>query len=232
MKAVIHQPQYFPYPGFFHKLSKADIFVILDNTQYDKRFTNRNQILATKGPIWMSVPINKNHKFSINREVEINNEMPWKKQHWDKIKFSYSSSKFFKKYKEDFENIFHEEWSFLFDLDFETMKKTIKWLDIEIKILKESDLDVEGKSTERLVNICKNIGADTYISGKGLPEKKYIDEEMFEKNGINLEYNNYKPVAYAQNFTDSFVPNLSIIDMLFNVGPDSLKLIKNSEENN
>jgi hypothetical protein len=232
MKVVIHQPQYFPYPGFFQKLSKADIFVILDNTQYDKRFTNRNQILATKGPIWMSVPINKNHKFALNKEVEINNEMPWRKQHWDKIKFSYSNSKFFKKYSKDFQEIFEKKWELLFELDFVTMKKTLDWLNLDIKILKESELDVKGKSTERLVNICKAVEADTYISGKGLPGKKYIDEELFQKNKIKLEYNEYKSKEYSQNFTNSFVPNLSIIDMIFNVGPKSLMLIKNNDENN
>ncbi len=231
MKAVIHQPQYFPYPGFFHKLTEADIFVILDNTQYDQRFSNRNKILTSTGVSWITVPIDKHQHFKLNKDVEIFN-LPWKEQHLKGILYSYSKSKFFYNYQEFFKKFYEQEWKFLIDLNITSLIKIIEFLGIKINIIRESEINVNGKSTERLVNICKNIGADTYISGKGLPGKKYMDEEMFEKNGIKLEFNNYKPVAYNQNFTDVFVPNLSIIDMLFNVGPDSLKLIKNSNEIN
>jgi hypothetical protein len=228
MKAVIHQPQYFPYPGFFHKLTEADIFVILDNTQYDQRFSNRNKILTSTGVSWITVPIDKHQHFKLNKDVEIFN-LPWKEKHLKSILYSYSKSKFFDNYFEFFKKFYEKEWKFLIDLNITSLIKIIEFLGIKINIMRESEINVKGKSTERLVNICKNIGADTYISGKGLPGKKYMDEEMFEKNGIRLEFNNYKPVAYDQNFTDEFVPNLSIIDMLFNVGPDSLKLIKNSK---
>ena len=85
MKVVIHQPQFFPYPGFFHKLSLADKYVVLDNTQYDKRFTNRNQISEDGKPLWITVPINKKHKFSSNNQVEINNEIKWQDDIWKKI---------------------------------------------------------------------------------------------------------------------------------------------------
>ncbi|MBI5698329.1 MAG: WbqC family protein, partial [Thaumarchaeota archaeon] len=72
MKVAIHQPHYFPYPGFFHKLSLADVFVIMDNTQYDKRYTNRNRIITPNGWIWLTVPINKEHKFNEVSKVKIN----------------------------------------------------------------------------------------------------------------------------------------------------------------
>ena len=110
MKAVIHQPQYFPYPGFFHKLSLADIFIVMDNTQYDKRFTNRNKIIVPNGSTWISVPINKDHKFSPNNIVEINNNIDWRKEHWDKIWHSYSKSKFFHLYKDYFEKLYSQDF--------------------------------------------------------------------------------------------------------------------------
>jgi len=121
MKVAIHQPQYFPYPGFFHKLSMADILVIMDDTQYDKRFTNRNKIVTTNGFVWLSVPINKDHKFLPNRLVKINNNIDWKKQHWNKIWHSYSNSKFFHLYKNYFKNLYEKEWEYLCGLDIETL---------------------------------------------------------------------------------------------------------------
>jgi hypothetical protein len=232
LKAVIHQPQYFPYPGFFHKLSLADVFIIMDNTQYDKRFTNRNKIIVPNGSTWISVPINKEHKFSPNNIVEINNNVDWRKEHWGKIRHSYSKSKFFHLYKEYFEKLYVQEWNHLFDLDYKTLLKTIDWLGLKIKIIKESELNLSGEGTMRLINGCKAIGADTYVTGSGLPGKKYMDESLFEKNNINIIHQDYKSVIYEQNFSESFIPDLSIIDLLFNLGPDSLDCIKKSHENN
>ena len=229
MKAVIHQPHFFPYPGFFHKLSLADIYVIMDDVQYDKRWTNRNKVMATNGWTWLTVPINKDHKFLSNMLVEINNEMAWKEHHWKKIYQSYAKTKYFHLYKDCLESLYKKEWKFLFDFDFETTKKTIDWLDLKIEIVKESELHVKGESTERLVNVCKAIGADTYVAGKG--SKYYMEEKLFQKNNLKVEHQNYIPAQYPQRFTDVFVPDLSIIDLVTNMGPDSLKLITSSHEN-
>ena len=114
-------------------------------------------------------------------------------------------------------------------MDFETIKKTIDWLDLNIRIVRESELHVKGESTERLVNVCKAVGADTYVAGKG--SKSYIEEKLFLKNNLKIEYQDYVLTPYAQRFTSDFVPDLSIIDMLANVGPDSIKLITSMSEN-
>lgn len=230
MKVVLHQPQYFPYPGFFHKLSLADTFVILDNTQYDKRFTNRNKIWTPHGFLWLTVPIKKEFKFSPNKDVKINNDISWADDHWKKIFHSYKSSKYFKEYGHLLKNLFQKEWDFLTSLDLETLKQTIDWLGIKIDIVKESELNLKGQGTERLVNGCKALGASTYISGAGLPNKKYMDEKLFEKNNIKLYYQNYHSITYEQNSSNTFIPDLSILDLLFNVGPNSLKVILESNK--
>lgn len=223
MKAAIHQPQYFPYPGFFHKLSISDVFIIMDDAQYDKRFTNRNKIMATNGWIWMTVPINKDHKFSPNLQVEINNEVSWRDVHWKKIYHSYANAKYFKNYESFFKNIYEKEWQSLFELNFEILKKIIDMLGIKVEIIKSSELNAPGASTEKLVNLCKAAGADTYVSGNG--GRSYMDENLFEKNNVTLEYQNYVAKPYPQRLSDSFVPDLSIIDMLVNIGPNCMKVI-------
>lgn len=223
MKAVIHQPMYFPYPGFFHKLSLADIFVIMDDVQYDKRFTNRNKILDPHGETWLTVPINKKQKFLPNRTVEINNQIPWRDYQSKKMYMCYANAGFFGRYWNYFEELFKKEWSLLFDLDFETIRIVMEWLGLHLPIVKESELKVKGEGTERLINLCKAVGADTYVSGIG--GRNYLNERQFENSNLRLEYQNYIPTPYPQRFARSFVPNLSILDMLFNVGPHSSTIV-------
>mgnify|MGYP000323582573 FL=1 len=229
MKVAIHQPNYLPYVGFFHKLSLADTFVIMDDTQYDKKFTNRNKIKVPGNWIWLTVPINKKHKFVANKIVEINNEENWQSDHFEKINRSYSNSKFFKKnYKAFFEKIYSKKWDHLFTLNYELIIQLIDWLDIKIEVIKESELNINGNSTDRLVNISKKIGAETYVSGIG--GKEYMNKKMFETNNIKIEYQNFKCPIYKQVFNSEFIPNLSIIDLLFNIGPKSLSKLKQNED--
>jgi hypothetical protein len=229
LKVVIHQPNYFPYSGFFHKLSLADTFVMMDDTQYDKKFTNRNRIIVPNGWIWITVPIKKEQKFQSNKLIEINNNLDWKKTHWQKIQRSYSNAKFFNLYKDYFDSLYKKEWDLLFELNYETLTKTIEWLDLKIEIIKESELNVSGNSTDRLVNICKSVGAETYVSGIG--GKEYMNENIFEKNKIKLEYQQFLHPEYPQHFSETFIPNLSIIDLLVNMGSDSLKFLSGQNVN-
>jgi hypothetical protein len=224
LKAVIHQPQYFPYPGFFHKLSLADIFVIMDDVQYDKRYTNRNRVISPRGPMWLTVPINKKQKFMPNNLVEINNDMPWRELHWKRLQLSYNNSKFFHLYKDYFRDFYEREWKLLFDLDYEALRQVISWLGLKMEIVKESGLGIKTESTQRLLDVTKAVGADTYVAGSG--SKNYMDEKLFERNNIKVEYQNYAPVKYPQHLAATFIPNLSIIDMLSNLGSDTLSAIR------
>ena len=104
------------------------------------------------------------------------------------------------------------------------MKWTFEILGLKIEIIKESELNINGASSERLVNICKNIGAETYVSGIG--GLNYITEELFVKNSISLEYQNFIHPIYKQNLSNNFIPNLSVIDILSNVGTKALSMLR------
>ena len=228
MKVTIHQANYFPYPGFFQKVSLSDVYVVLDKVQFQFDITNRNKIIAPDGS-WtrISVPIKKGHKFFEARNVEIDNDLPWAEENWNLIHKSYNESPFFDLYKVFLNSLYKKSWDLIFDLNLQILKKVFDWLDIKTEIILESELDVTGTSSKRLLNICKKLGADTYISGIG--GKTYLDEKLFEKNKIILKYQNYNPIRYLQHMSKSFIPNLSIIDLLANVGSKSGKLLK---ENN
>ena len=230
MKIAIHQANYFPYPGFFHKINQADVFVIQDDIKFVNKITNRNKIISSSGYTWINVPIKKGHQSLPIMDIKINNEIPWKKINFKKVCAGYNKAKFFHLYKDFFENLYKKEWNNIFDLNFETIKQVLIWLNIKTKIVIESELDVSGQHTERLVNVCKKLGADTYISGIG--GKKYLDEKLFEKNKIILKYQNYNPIKYTQHMSKSFIPNLSIIDLLANAGSESGKLLNESKNYN
>ena len=204
----------------------SDIFVIQDDIQCTSD-TNRNKIIASGGPTWITVPILKEPETLPIMSVKINNQLQWNRLHWKKITAAYNNANFFHLYKDYFENLYKTNWDSIFELNFEIIKTIIKWLDIKIKIIRESELHIHGKSTERLVNVCKTVGADTYLSGIG--GKLYLNEKLFEQNKINLSYQNYSPTKYPQRMTDSFIPNLSIIDLLANMGSKSLQVIQNQE---
>jgi len=199
----------------------------MDNTQFQNEVTNRNKIITPEGK-WtrITVPVKKNQKFHLIKDVEINNDLPWGEKNYKLISSSYQKSKFFPQYKDYFKSVFKQKWNKLFELNLETIKQTLNWLDIKTEIIIESKLNISGQSTERLVNICKAVGAEHYVSGEG--GKKYLDTKQFEKNNISIEFSEYVPTPYPQLFTNKFLPNLSIIDLIMNMGNESSDIIKSN----
>lgn len=224
MNVSIHQPDFFPYPGFFNKIFLSDVFIILDRTQFEFGITNRNKIITPEGT-WkrISIPVKNDQKFFQNNDVKINNDMNWKEKNLDLISKSYSKSKFFDLYNTPINSIFEEKWEYLIDLNIKILKTIFEWLDVKTKIIFESELNVKGTSSEKLLNICKQIDATKYVSGSG--GKNYLDEKIFQKNHIDIEYQKYTPISYSQLNSKSFIPNLSILDLLFNMGYESRKFV-------
>ena len=136
MIVTIHQPNYFPYPGFFQKVLLSDIYVVLNRAQFEFDITNRNKIITPEGS-WsrITVPIKKGQKFFEVRNVEINNDQPWAEKNWDLICKSYDNSPFFDLYKGTLNSIFKKKWNLIFDLNFHTLKKVLEWLDIKTEII-------------------------------------------------------------------------------------------------
>ena len=225
MKITIHQPNFFPYPGFFHKLINVDTLVLLDDVQFQFDLTNRNKII-TKNNDWtrISIPTNKSNKFYPINKVEINNKINWKEKNWKLIFDSYYDSPFFHIYEEYLKNLFSKDHKFLFDINYDALKKTLTWLDLKINIILSSSLKITGSGTERLVNICKILDSNEYVSGIG--GKRYLNENLFNSNNIKLSFQNYSPITYTQHNSKYFIENLSILDLLMNMGPKSLEYIK------
>lgn len=221
--AVIIQPSYLPWLGFFEQLWRSDVFVFYDDVQFDKNgWRNRNRIKTAQGIQWLSVPVHVALGEKINA-VKIDNSTNWKKKQLRTIEIAYSKTPYFDKYFQIIETILLQDWCLLTDLNISLIKEISKVLGIERNILLSSEMNIsEGGKTGRLVNICKSLGADLFYEGsKG---SSYVEEDVFLKNGIRVEYQNYDHPIYKQWYGD-FIPYLSIIDLLFNHGPESLIIL-------
>lgn len=223
MIVAIHQPQYLPWLGYFDKIDKSDVFVLLDNVQYKKNeWQNRNRIKTARGWQWITVPVL--YKFPQRiRGVRINNRVNWREKHLHALVCNYSKSPYFGDHRSFFEHTYNRNWEYLVDINTHMIKYLVKVLGITTKILIASDFSLRDHPTERLIDICKAVGADTYLSG--VDGARYMDMEKFMQAKIKVIVQKFKHPIYNQLF-GKFEPFMSIVDLLFNHGHESLRIIR------
>ena len=177
MRVTIHQPEHFPYMGYFQKMKNSDLFVILDNVNYRKNyFQNRNRFLNNNGvEEWFTIPVEKNSTKKWIKNVEVNDNIPWRKKIITKLK---------QNFKIDFTKIYDS--NSLLEININSIKWAREQLNINTKMVFASELNVQGDKSELLANICKATNATTYISGPS--GKDYLDLEFFDN--IKVEYHN------------------------------------------
>ena len=225
MRVTILQPSYLPWLGFFEQMSHSDKFVLLDDVQYTRRdWRNRNKVRVKEGWVWLTVPVQQKSRFSQSLlETRIDNSVSWRRKHLETLRQHYCKAPFFEKYFPRCQQIYEKDWEFLFDLCLETIQFLKEEMGIETPLLRSSEMKLSGEKTERLVSICRELGATHYLSGESGSD--YISQEDFSNPGIELEYQNYEHPVYPQRYP-GFVPHLSTIDLLFNCGEQSLSILK------
>ena len=221
---VVLQPSYLPWLGFFDQLNKADVFIYYDCVQYDKNgWRNRNKIKSATGAKWITVPV-KNARRSkqalLNTEIAV--EHRWEQKHIKMLKEAYSRSKYLDLYMPDLEKILLKKHERLVDLIYEINAKVIGWLGIETKVLRASEFPLEGDRSHRLLNLCHSVGASAYLSGSSA--RSYLETSIFEKTGVSVIWQDYLHPVYNQ-LHGPFLSHLSIVDLLFNEGPDSKHIL-------
>jgi hypothetical protein len=224
MRVGILQPGYLPWLGFFEQVYRCDVFVLYDDVQFDKNsWRNRNRIKTPDGPLWLTVPVShRGHTSQTLLETKISEKKRWRRKHLNSIKTYYGKAPYFDRYIEDLTRFYQQEWSYLVDLDIALINYFLKELGITTPILRSSELGISGKKTDRLIAICKSLGATAFYEGAA--GRNYIEEEKFRQAGIELEYQDYQHPVYPQLYGE-FIPYLSVIDLMFNCGNESLKII-------
>ncbi|MFH1459687.1 MAG: WbqC family protein [Candidatus Omnitrophota bacterium] len=228
----VHQPQYLPWLGYFHKIDKSDCFVFLDTVQYKKReFQNRNKIKTKNDWIWLTVPVKtKGSAAQPIFDVLVDNQTNWQAEHKKSLQVWYAKAPFFDKYFPFFENVYEKQWCTLIDLNITIIKYILEVLEINTSIKLESDLGTTQKSTARIIEICQKLKAQEYLSGTG--GREYLDETLFGQNNISLKYQKFTHPVYQQQVVDKnsqFQPYMSIVDLLFNEGPRSIEIIRQQD---
>jgi len=221
---AVHQPQYLPWLGYFDKMRRADVFCYLDNVQYKKNeWQNRNRIKTSQGWQWITAPVLYRFPQRID-EVKVNNAVNWGKKHLQALVTNYSKAPFFKDYIDFFERAYSKDWEFLSELNIYLIEHIREMLNFDQKsTILASDLSLDNDPTDRLIDICISMGGDTYLSGKdGI---KYMNLERFKERDVKIIVQDFKHPVFPQLFGE-FVSHLSIVDLLFNCGPQSLEKIK------
>jgi hypothetical protein len=228
MIAAIHQPNFVPWIGYFYKISKADVFVLLDDVQFTKNsFINRNQIKTPQGAQWLTLPALQTGKFGQNiNEVGIVQFEHNIKKVLKTVEGNYKKAAFYDQYFPGFENCLLQNGDNMAAINIALIKWVVTELEIKTPLITSSDLKVEGESTLRLINICKQINADNYLSGFG--GNKYQEAELYKEHGIELTMTNFKHPEYKQLWGD-FAPSMSIIDLLLNCGDQSKIILENAQ---
>ena len=223
MLVAIHQTHYLPWLRYFEKIARSDVFIVLDNIQFTKNgWQNRNKIKGPQGPLLLTVPVYAKHQQSLD-EVRINNTEAWRKKHVRSIEQCYGASPYYATYGEAVCELYGRDWEGLAALNRAMLSYWVEALGIETPIVYASEVDAPGEATERLVNLIKAVGGDAYYSGAYALDA-YLDAEALDRAGIALRLQSWRAPEYPQRFGD-FVPDLSIADLLFNVGPDALATI-------
>lgn len=231
MNVAVLQPSYIPWRGYFHQILKSDLFIFYDDVQYDKHgWRNRNRIKTVNGTQWMTIPVLTagviENSTPIN-QIKIDWHRNWNEKHWQMLKQTYGKTPYFSLYESWLSAFYSSHPTLLADFTIDLTVAICKALNFNnTKFIRSSELqNISGVKNERLINILKSIGATHYISGPSAQD--YIEDAMFKDAGIELEYMNYDYPTYPQRFPP-FDPNVSILDLMFMIGPDALEYIENN----
>ncbi|WP_035054069.1 WbqC family protein [Andreprevotia chitinilytica] len=224
MILTAHQPVYLPWLGLFHKIALAERFCVFDIAQYQtKDFNNRNKIKTNAGPLWLSVPVeSKDHFEKKLSDIKIINN-GWNRKHFKSIDMAYRKAPFYQDYIHQLEALLlGKTYERLAELNFATLDFGLKALGISVPIDIASEHDFQGYKSDLVLDMCKQLGATTYIFGA--QGRNYADVDGFLQAGITPHFQDYQHPVYPQ-LHGEFEPYMSIIDLLFNVGPDSFNVL-------
>jgi hypothetical protein len=229
MRVAIHQPQYLPWLGYFDKLDSADVFVILDTVQFKKHeWQNRNRI-RTKGRDgwqWLTVPIIDRFPERIDL-VEINGRNDWQRKHCHGLELHYGNAPHWTPVGPELLALLQRPWARICDLNVAVVDLICRHLGITTRRVLASSLPACDEQTGRLIDLCRAVGGTQYLAGQG--GQGYMDFSQFAAADIGVQVQAYRHPEYPQRYMP-FVSHLSVVDLLFNCGPQSLEVIRSGRE--
>jgi len=226
VKVAIHQPHYLPWLGYFAKWAAADLFVFLDTVQYEKNgWQNRNRIKTRDGPRWVTVPVRARLGTAI-RDVPVDMTQPWRARHFAAIENAYGAAPSWRHHRDELQSFYSREWDRLAPLAVASAEWLGRKLGVSAPTRLASDVNLPDEAkvdaTGRLVELCRAVGADTYLAGRD--GELYLDRARFAAAGIAVETQRYEHPVYAQDY-EEFAPFLSALDLLLMHGDEALGIL-------
>jgi hypothetical protein len=222
---VIHQPDFLPYLGFFHRLLQADLFVLLDHVQFvtngSRSWTHRDKIKTAHGERWLTVGVKKVALGTPINEVLLA-DTGWREQNLNLVRENYRSAPYFSHIFSELEKLYATPSERLMDFNVASITMLLDWFDLNIPIFYSSQMAPEGKKNELLVDILKKVAASHYLSGVGA--RSYFEPEPFAAAGVEVRWQEFDPPIYPQQYGE-FIPYLSSLDLFFNCGIDHARQI-------
>lgn len=219
-RVAVLQSNYIPWKGYFDIIHDVDEFIFYDEVQFTKNdWRNRNQIITPQGKVWLSVPVGSDEKRVI-LDVEIKDHT-WQKKHYKTLEMAYHKAPFWDVYKNFLQDVYLEkQWNYLYELNrFLTIHIAHDFLHIFTRFSDSRDYTTYGTKHEKLLSLVRAAEADVYVSGPAA--KNYIVEEDYKKNGIDLIWKDYTGYPEYSQMSETFTHQVSILDLLFNVGEDT-----------
>lgn len=224
MLVAIHQPHYLPWLRYFEKIARSDAFVVLDTVQFTKNgWQNRNRVKTPNGVALLTAPVHAECGAPVGA-VRIRDDSGWRRKHLRTIEQSYARAPYFAEHAPFLRDTYGRPWERLGELTRYMLSYFVEALGLATRVLYASELGVEGTATRRLANLVKAAGGDRYYSG-AFALDEYLDQALLEREGIGLELQQWTCPEYPQ-LHGPFVPDLSIVDLLMNCGPDSLATLR------
>ena len=223
---AVVQSNYIPWRGYFDLINSVDEFILYDDAQYTIRdWRNRNIIKTSRGLLWLTIPVQVKGKYLQKIKDTRISDPTWRRRHWASIVHSYSRAKYFPMQKELFEKLYLQtDDKLLSEINHRFVVAICRILGIRTTISWSMDYNLVGDKTERLVHLCQQARATEYLSGP--LAKAYLDEELFRKEGIFVSYMDYSGYREYRQLYPPFESRVSIIDLIFNEGPDATRYMK------
>ena len=215
-KIAISQSNYIPWKGYFDLINRVDEFILYDDAQFTRRdWRNRNKLKTPQGLKWLTIPVDvKGKYFQKINETKISDK-GWTVKHWRQIKQNYAKAKNFKKYKDIFEELYLScKEEYLSEINHKFIIAINQILGIKTKIRFSSEFEIYGDQTEKLINICKQCNATIYISGPAA--KSYFDEQLANKENIQVKWMNYENYKEYEQLHPPFEHGVTILDLILN----------------
>ncbi|HYC36514.1 MAG TPA: WbqC family protein [Usitatibacter sp.] len=230
MLVAVHQPHYVPWLGYLDRMVKADLFIVLDHVQFERRnYQNRTKIRLEGEGKWLTVPVVQvSQKETILEKAIDNSEegsRAWGPNHFKTMRYAYRKAPYFEQYAPQLQQILEARWDKLVDLNLAMLDFVREAFEVRTPLRRSSQMRAEGAKSELLLNLCREVApGSTFLGGLG-GSRDYLNHEAFAREGIGVKWQDFKHPVYPQCGEEPFMPGLMSLDALFNCGPRAVELL-------